>query len=360
MNQSEGFSWPFCFAGQGNAKPHAFRVLSRTGHKFFCIPDNRHEGTAILDAYQPQRSIPKLFMRLLRRTTRWGGLLLLQKTAVSLDESSPFAEFLREASGMDVLPRFAVLQGNPHAKGSRVVFFVMGHKTLPVCAVKAGWTDEARFLVKREASLLSQIGGRNDSIPRCTATFEHGRLSAFSMSYANGSSPKDHDMRGVAATLGSWIQDGKSISLENIPTWERCLEGLDATILYQLLSLSSHKVTPVIFHGDFAPWNIRSSEDSKWCVIDWERGEHVGVPGWDWFHYVIQSSTLIRRDNPSKVIRRVNEVIASSEFEGYAIRTNIRGHEYAILCSYLAYALNLRQTEGFETLDALARHFFNP
>ena len=34
-------------------------------------------------------------------------------------------------------------------------------------------------------------------------------------------------------------------------------------------------------------------QDGSWVVLDWERGEPEGLPGWDWFHYVVQTGVLV-------------------------------------------------------------------
>ena len=45
--------------------------------------------------------------------------------------------------------------------------------------------------------------------------------------------------------------------------------------------LGSRLVSSVVFHGDFAPWNIKVDRAGAWMVLDWERGELHGVPCWD-------------------------------------------------------------------------------
>ena len=45
-------------------------------------------------------------------------------------------------------------------------------------------------------------------------------------------------------------------------------------------------------HGDFAPWNILRVRD-RLCVVDWENANTSGPPGWDLFHFIIQSSILV-------------------------------------------------------------------
>lgn len=357
VKQQKNSAWTACFAGEGKSVNHIFRTINRAGHTFFYLPNIRQEASALLNAYQPQRGFAKLVSRLLHLTVRLGGVSLFPREVVSIHRSSAFGEFLQKVSGTTEAPRFGVLQGNPNTPGMRVIFFLTNSSNAPAIAIKAGWTQESRVLIAREIAALHRMGGRMQGIPPCLAEFEHDHVKAFAMKYIAGTSPRSDDMQGVATTLDGWIHDAEPITLECIPAWQRLMEGGEFSTNKDFQELGKHKITPVIFHGDFAPWNIRVPASGRWQVIDWERGEELGVPGWDWFHYVIQSSILVRREAPLEIIRRVNAVITSTAFEDYAIRTNIQAHKHAILRSYLAHALILRQSEGLAALEALASHF---
>ena len=110
---------------------------------------------------------------------------------------------------------------------------------------------------------------------------------------------------------------------------------------------------PVIYHGDFAPWNIKVSHGS-WHALDWERGELSGIPGWDWFHYVIQSAVLIKREPVDQLVARVERMLASQNFMRYADRAKITGTERMLLLAYLNYSVQiLKQTEELPRVQSL-------
>ena len=99
---------------------------------------------------------------------------------------------------------------------------------------------------------------------------------------------------------------------------------------------------PVLFHGDFAPWNIRVSSSAKngeWIVLDWERGTLRGVPGWDWFNFVVQYNTWIRRLSPEATLSEIETVWESPGFRAYARRTGIETILKELTFVYLLYFL---------------------
>lgn len=357
VKQQKNSAWTACFAGEGKSVHRSFRTINRAGHTFFYLPDSRQEASTLLNAYQPQRGFAKLVSRLLRLAIRLGGLPLFPREVAPIRRSSAFGEFLQKISGTTEIPLFGVLQGNPNTPGMRINFFLTDSSNVPALAIKAGWTQESRALIAREVAALHQMGGSVQGVPPCLAEFEHDQVKAFAMQYIVGISPRSDDMQGVATILNGWIHDAGPIMLGRIPAWQRLMEDGEFSANKDFQELSKHQITPVIFHGDFAPWNIRVPASGSWQVIDWERGEELGVPGWDWFHYIVQSAILIRREKPAIIKRRIEAVIASPEFRNYATRTGIRGHERIIFRCYLIHALNLRQSEGFPILEALANQF---
>jgi len=113
-------------------------------------------------------------------------------------------------------------------------------------------------------------------------------------------------------------------------------------------------VHPAVMHGDFAPWNVRV-HDGRWMLVDWERGELDGVPGWDWLHYVVQQAVLVQRFDAPRVRERVAHLLTSAAFTRYAQQAGIAGSEELIARGYFRYCASvLRPTERTGTFAALA------
>ena len=83
-----------------------------------------------------------------------------------------------------------------------------------------------------------------------------------------------------------------------------------------------------------------------WTVLDWERGELTGIPGWDWFHYVIQSGILVGRLATSGLGSAPGVLLRSEAFQQYAARGGIIGCERELAlayCSTWLRSLSLRR-----------------
>src|SRR5690606_25810285 len=116
--------------------------------------------------------------------------------------------------------------------------------------------------------------------------------------------------RELAKTLSDWIDRSRIVTIKEIPSWIRLTETCQASPVFQTLqrALQSAEFHPVIYHGDFAPWNIKVSRgDGSWTALDWERGELLGFPCWDWFHFHIQAWILVHRFDSGKLITNIEK-----------------------------------------------------
>ena len=64
-------------------------------------------------------------------------------------------------------------------------------------------------------------------------------------------------------------------------------------------------------HGDYAPWNLRICNDGSVFLHDWEQYEPTAPYLLDPVHFVLQDLVLVRRWSPSKVARRLKELLIS-------------------------------------------------
>ena len=106
-------------------------------------------------------------------------------------------------------------------------------------------------------------------------------------------------------------------------------------------------------HGDFAPWNVKVSR-GRWTVLDWERGELAGIPGWDWFHFVMQPALLVRHETSEAMLARLEGLLRSTEFVDYAQNAGTAESARPLAYAYLMNCLRVtQQTEGRAGLEAL-------
>ncbi len=238
---------------------------------------------------------------------------------------------------LNVVPaEVGVLAGNPQAEGQRFLYLAFDDRARPLYIAKIGFNSAARTKIRAEAEFLLQNGSAARGVPQPLGTLADGETSGVILPYVRGRTPR---RRGAAPMIGAilaqWVPDGEAMALADIPAWSRLNDE------HGHRHVDGQRVRPVIMHGDFAPWNVIVDRDREWNVIDWERGAYPGVPGWDWFHYVVQVECLVKRSRPRKVWRRLQKTIAHPTFQAYAEQTRIKGIEPMILRGYCHHALEL-------------------
>jgi hypothetical protein len=175
--------------------------------------------------------------------------------------------------------------------------------------------------------------------------------------------------------LSSWISE-RQIPLCETPAWQQ-LEAVSwlFPVYPALRPLRDRKIRATIQHGDFAPWNIKVLKNGTWIIVDWERGTLNGIPGWDWFHYIIQSAILVGHKTADEIAKNLDAVLDSQKFKKYAEKSGISGvggfglehtagFERELVIAYLAQLIDvIKPAEGIETncqlLATLVRRWFN-
>lgn len=341
--------------GSSSAEAVGFRVLRRRGREWLVLPKNPTLAARALALYPAQR-------RLARAARGALGFALrlrfpLEKRSINISADTPFVKFLGACAGIPSgMPNVAMLAGNPRAAGARHTFLVFDAAGRRRAVVKAGIGEAARSLIRKEADFLHQYAGRFAGLPACLGRLESDSISAFATEFIEGKSPSPRPPATIASLLLQWVDKNNEIPIAKIPAWgrlERAASG-DPILSGLRKALASRMVRPVMWHGDFAPWNIKVIPSGEWFALDFERSEPAGIPGWNWLHYLVQSGILIERKNTASMARRLEELFGSSLFQHFARTTGIAGIEREIAIAYLLYAIRiLRPTEGTADIKAL-------
>jgi aminoglycoside phosphotransferase (APT) family kinase protein len=156
--------------------------------------------------------------------------------------------------------------------------------------------------------------------------------------------------------VNAWVHKDRLLTVAESAQW-RHLETTSAgrPLMSRLRGLRTRSVRSVVWHGDLAPWNIRVNRRTGRCVVlDWERSQWVGLPGWDWFHFTIQTGALFDRLSAPGLRAKLERLLASDAFSAYAKRCGIRGLERQLVLAYLLYRIEvLGVTDDREHLRAL-------
>ncbi len=331
-----------------------WNVLQKNSEPFLILPHDAPTAIAALDLYAAQTARARFGKTVLRCLFQLRLPTPLHPVAEAIDPQSVFARFLARQAGTAQFPTLAILAGNPGTPGRRFVLLLFGEQNRPVRVVKVGIGPAAIKLVQHEYQFLRS--NPMPGIPKVFEWFEDETRNAFALEFLAGRSPRPGDHAPVERLVGNWIDDRRKIAVRETPVWQ-ALEKAAAQheLMNALRRLQNLPVAATLSHGDLTPWNIKLNPyTGEAAAIDWERGERPGLPAWDWFHYLVQTGVLVKKQSPAALQSDITEFLASPSFTAYADRCGIQGLEKEFFVAYLLHAVEvLRPAEGRGTLQAL-------
>jgi hypothetical protein len=286
-----------------------------------------------------------------------------------LAKNDPFVQFLltsnySAANATFEGPTFGILAGNPARPSQRFMILLFDQQQQPVAVVKTGLNPEARDLVASETQFLQGAPADKPGLPRLRGAFHNDRLDAFAVDFVPGDSPNTTDRHHVAELLSAWLETNTTRRLSDFAEWQALESAVPSDVRAGsgLDRVRDHVVRPCLYHGDFAPWNIKVAPDTgKWTVLDWERGQLAGIPGWDWFHFYLQNAILVERLSAHDLVHRAEDILQAAEFQTYGRLAQIAGIERTLMAAYLMHiARVIKPSEGGKAADGLWRDLTSP
>lgn len=274
-----------------------------------------------------------------------------------------------------------ILLGNSRGVAPRTVYLYPGQDgRKPEVVVKFGATPAARALIRRECALLRGVASRGwreedhgrgtetlkrrntDSsdgsgldrhgrdahapctlhasglAPRVLGEIEGGDHTGFAMEFIEGVSPSwPVPARQICGFLAKLVLEGESQPIGETAAWKALRPHLSADSLKRYEAFVQRVIPRCLFHGDFAPWNVRVKSDGTWVALDWEYGELTGVPGWDWLHFLVLPARLLKKMSDEEVTGLLRQEMQTREFQDYLGKVGLRGCEDMIVSSYFEY-----------------------
>jgi hypothetical protein len=311
------------------------RLLKKRGRPFLLLPGQPRPAAATMDLYPAQTARARAARTLLRCLLRMSLPLGTEKVSLTVSPDDPFARLLSSlaAEPGPGLPALGILAGNPGSAGQRFLLLVFNGNQIPVVVVKAGLSEQAKALIEKEESSLAAAPASTMALPRLRATLQLPRLRALALDFFAGDSPRPEHEGALPPLLESWINPNRQMTVSDTPDWARLEAACAGNDLFPAVAaqLCGRTIGSAIHHGDLAPWNIKVSPAGEWTVLDWERGELAGIPGRDWFHYVIQSAIMVEHLPTAALVQRVETLLKSAAFRQYATRGGIAGCERALV-----------------------------
>jgi hypothetical protein len=341
------------------------RQLKKQGRPFLLLPTQKTTAAVTVGLYPAQTRLARAAKSLLRLFAKAGLPLRTDRVSLLIAPGNEFVKFLGSQSGSpERIPQFGILAGNPAHDTQRFIILLFDQNQRPAAIVKAGISEPAKALVEKEQQFLAKVPPDTKAIPRLRGTFADNHVKAFTMDFADGESPRSHNLQKLSVVLKSWISNSQ-IALCETPAWQQLESGSWLVPVYPALrQLRERNIRATIQHGDFAPWNIKVSPNGTWTVLDWERGTLNGIPGWDWFHYIIQTSILVEHKSGGEIVNRVEALLQSEAFKTYPKQTGISGIEREMVIAYLIHLIEvIKPAEGLEAnralLTTLSLRWFN-
>jgi len=325
----------------GPSRLFSWLLIRRRRLPFLLLPAETISPRVSLALYSAQRWRAKIWRAALSLLLKTPAAAIFHRITLGVGERSEMMQFLAEQSGLpaDRLPTPAIKFGGLESVKSRLVLLACDAANRPMKVIKVGLDVAGRAATDREADLLRKLPANMLGCVRITGRLITPQISAFATDYFPGDSPDD-DI-GMEILFHSWINPGPAVAVESLDAWCELEAEVDvvAPAAWRILraTLAGTQVRSTLHHGDFAPWNIRAINSQNLQVFDWERGNLRGVPGWDWFHFIIQTAILARRHSAERVAAEVEELLLSPRFEKYAAVAGIQTVAKPLLLAYLLH-----------------------
>jgi hypothetical protein len=188
--------------------------------------------------------------------------------------------------------------------------------------VKVGWNEATNKLVQNEASVsryLSGVSLKSFSVPHvlyagwwneqflCIQSSPPGKLEEAPQNFAPEYFSVLNELKDLHVRWQPLKESvfwtrlvHRSESIRNI-----CYQRVLQQGLCRAEESMSNRVLPFHFcHGDFAPWNARLLKRQPF-LFDWEYADWEGLPGWDLFHFTVQTLWLLEKKPPQHIHKTV-------------------------------------------------------
>jgi hypothetical protein len=325
----------------GPCRDFTWRLIRRQHRPFLLLPTATLSTRVSLKLYSAQRLQAKIWRSWLPLLLKTPAAVVFQRLTYPANENSDLMRFLSEQTGVPFgqLPAPAIKFGGTERQQSRLVLLVGDQTNRPLKIIKLGLDAAGRATTDHEASLLEKLPANTLGCIRLTGRLDTPKLSAFATDYFPGESPSDD--AGMEVLFHSWINPGPAVAIESLEAWRQLetevAECVPATWAVLRATLAGKCLHSTLHHGDFAPWNLRAVNSQNLQAFDWERGNLRGIPGWDWFHFVVQTAILARRHSVERVAAEVEELLQSPRFEKYAAATGISAIVKPLVLAYLLH-----------------------
>ena len=315
-----------------------WRLVRKNGRPFLLLPQHSADIRTGLYLYSAQRQRAKIWRALLPAMIRMPVASLFERVSFQADTASEMMRFMAQQSGIPAGElATAAIKVSEVGNRSRLVMLLCDESGRPTRVIKAGLNAAGKAATDREADLLEKLPPHTLGCIRMTGRLSAPTLSAFATDYFPGESPNDD--AGMEHLFHAWLSSDSPVAIEALPLWRGLTANCGHLEYWPSLNqaLAGKRMRTTLYHGDFAPWNTRVVNSQNLEAFDWERGTLQGIPGWDWFHFIVQTAILARRHSVPRVAAEVEQLLASARFQKYAEAAGISEIVQPLVLAYLLH-----------------------
>jgi thymidylate kinase len=306
----------------------AFGWLALKDGRGYLIPMDSHQvGVNALRLYNAQNLKARVAKRLLTMGMRWGvaqpllrkvQVLRRQDVAEKARGHMSLLEHLREILERQDLT-FAISLGTPGLHRKPVIQ-VLTRSNTTLGYVKVGWNGATNALVRHEAEVYRRLSGvAFDAFAVPTVLYVGWWGDCFLCMQSTpegrtGTAPQHFTSRYLAVLKELIAFHVRWMPLQASAFWTNLVQRIESTErphYRHILQQGARRVEewlgmkPLPFHlchGDFAPWNARLLK-GRLFLFDWEYADWEGPPGWDLFHFLVQTLWLLNEWSPVQIYK---------------------------------------------------------
>ena len=301
------------------SSPGSVVFSTKAGNRYLIPTTPWKVAGASLEVYRPQKLLTRIGKRLLSTALSVGiaqPLLRHRRNAHRTMASCrgwgdevALREHLGKFFGLSkVSVSFSIGCANDFEK---IVAQVMDDRANILGYVKIGCNPLAIAAIQHEESILRRLRTGLFSTATIPAVLYAGYWKTLYLlvqeapGVRNATSPRkitDHhitflvELYGVGDLQRQGATEYLARIYQRLHTLSNCGDNyvaLVAQVLDKFRSRVGEASMPFGFvHGDFAPWNILRVRN-RLRVFDWENANTTGLPGWDLFHFIVQSGILV-------------------------------------------------------------------
>jgi hypothetical protein len=314
-----------------------WRLIKRNQRPFLLLRPDMTGSRAGLNLYAAQRIHARILRALLPVILQTPAANFFERIHFQAGNFSEMLQFMAQQAGTPAGETFPAAIKLSEA-GARLVLLLCDKDGQPTRVIKVGLDPASQQTTNQEADFLEKIPQNMPGCVRMTGRLTAPTLAAFAMEYFSGKSPDD--CAGLEFFFHAWLNSDARVPIESLSTWRTLSANASHVepVAWPALNaaLMGKKISTTLYHGDFAPWNIRVNAQGK-LAFDWENGCLQGIPGWDWFHFIVQTSILVKRKPTRQIAAEAEQLMRSQRFQKYASMAGICDIIQPLFLAYLLH-----------------------